>query len=407
MSGSLEHGIEWALARLHLGRVLPALAVVLFLIAWNRGIALLYGMLALILAVWIVALAAPRRNLAGVAAQRRIPASATEGETIPLELSVSCPRGRRYMLELRDRLPFAPPGLQDVFAFVPQLKGEIGLRYEIPCDLRGEHRLGPLHVATSYPLGVRTAARTLADSEARILVYPATFPMRRLPLASAVQMPVTGARSASLQGGHDEFFGVREYRHGDSPRRIHWPASARRGELVVREYQPIHKTDLLIVLDLRHSAQYGEGKHSTLEYAVKIAASAARHALDEGHRVGLAGFGAGASEVPVDRSPMQFRRILEVLARVRADGSLPYAEAVHRSLGKIRRGGAVLLFDHAPSGHARPAEDLDLYRRHVRPIWVRFDTASFRDFAGHRAYAAGAGEYRVRRGDDLAKVFAR
>ncbi len=408
MSGStLEQQFEQLLARLSLRIALGGLAVVVLFIAWNRGIALLYGMFALLIAALGVGWLAPRLNLRGVEAQRSLPAKAHEGEQIPLQLTLTA-RRRRYMLELADRLPFAEPEAQAPFAFIVQLHGSDTLTLMARADLRGVHRVGPLRLRTAYPLGIRRVERELAASEAEIVIYPTPFPIRYLPLLSPSHAPTAGVRAAAVAGGAEELFGVREYRRGDSPRHIHWPAFARHRQLVVREYELLHTTDLLIVLDLRSAVQVGEGKHSTLEYAVKIAASCARWAIDEGHGVGLAGFGTEPLLLPVARGPHHYQTLLELLARVVADGATPYPEAVHRALPLLPQGGAVLLFDIPPVDLGHPGELWELRHRHAKPLWVRFDSDSFHyplRRAARRRVSDGV-TWHVRREDDLAAVFA-
>ncbi|MCU7891637.1 MAG: DUF58 domain-containing protein [Candidatus Thiodiazotropha sp. (ex Ustalcina ferruginea)] len=84
------------------------------------------------------------------------------------------------------------------------------------------------------------------------------------------------------QGGHDEFATVREYTHGDGLRNIHWRASARRQQLVVKEYERSDRPVLLVVLDCRPGFNQGEGARSTFEYAISIAASMIHFASRDG-----------------------------------------------------------------------------------------------------------------------------
>jgi uncharacterized protein (DUF58 family) len=412
VSQGLEQRVERWLGALDLRLALGGAAVIVFLIAWNRGIALLYGMFWLLVAALAVGYVAPRFNLGGIDARRTHPARGREGDRLDLALTLSVPGRRpRYMVEVYDRLPFATEAHREPVGLVPRLKGEAQLRFSVECDLRGLHRVGPLRVRSAYPLGIGAVERELPDTAAEVLVYPRPFSIFWLPLLGSTQVPILGTRAASVTGGNDEVFGVREYRRGDSPRHVHWAASARRGELVVKEYEYIHCTDVLILLDLNREAEYGEGKHSTLEYAVKIAASIAQFALDEGHGVGLLGFGRETVEVPVARGPGHFREVLEVLARVRADGERPYPQAVRHATARMGQGGVLVLFEVPGLDGAGRGERIDLYQHHVKALRVRFDSASFH-YPLRRADARKdpnerSEGYFVRRGDDLERLFAR
>ncbi len=410
MSPGWEALAERGLSRLSLGYVLPAFAVAIYLIAWNRGVALLYGLFVLLVAIYLVGHLAPYWNLTGIQALRSHPATAVEGERVSLSIQLDKTGWRcAYMLSVHDQLPFAALSENQLLALVPRLKDKARLWIEVPCVLRGEHRLGPLQLSSGYPLGLKTHRRAIANSGSRLLVYPRAFPVRRLPLLDSSKVPMAGSRAAALAGGSDIFFGVREYRHGDSPRHVHWPASARRGELVVKELELINCTDLLIVLDLSRESVYGEGLHSTLEYAVKIAASIADYALAEGHGVKLFGIGERTWETRLGHGETHNRVVLELLARVRADGDTAYAEVLSRALGRMPRAGVVVVFENDTAAATQRLDARLLHASRHEALTIRFDSRSFERGPGvslPRRLARADSTYQISCGDDLAGVFS-
>ena len=84
-------------------------------------------------------------------------------------------------------------------------------------------------------------------------------------------------------GSGNELFGIREFRHGDSLRRIHWRSSARHGSLVVREYEPPGAQTISIVIDPH------PGPADTADQLARIAASEAWDCIREGGHVLLPG----------------------------------------------------------------------------------------------------------------------
>ncbi|MBI5018208.1 MAG: DUF58 domain-containing protein [Deltaproteobacteria bacterium] len=94
---------------------------------------------------------------------------------------------------------------------------------------RGRLRLGRFTTHTRYPLGLFRAWAPL-ELETACLVYPAPGPHRPLPTDGA---PSTGDADAGSRGT-DDFEGLRGYLPGDSPRSIHWRASARSGALLTK-----------------------------------------------------------------------------------------------------------------------------------------------------------------------------
>ena len=148
-------------------------------------------------------------------------------------------------------------------------------------------------------------------------------------LADAVQVrELEASLAAPRAGAGSEIFGVREYRRGDSLRRIHWRSSARRGELVAREYEPPGLHVLGLFLDPRPEA-------GAADQVARLAASEAWDCLRMGGRVVAWAPGLEATELRESRSLWS---ILEWLARypngARSDAEPPsVAEAVVLATG--------------------------------------------------------------------------
>ena len=81
---------------------------------------------------------------------------------------------------------------------------------------------------------------------------------------AAVELPVTGLAGARGNDGitatriranpSDDDVMTREYRHGDPMRRVHWPATARHGALMVRQEESVTTPEATIILDQRFVA---------------------------------------------------------------------------------------------------------------------------------------------------------
>src|SRR3989475_4903550 len=157
-----------------------------------------------------------------------------------------------------------------------------------------ELRRGPVGasgwtVGTSDPLGFFRGQRSCPDSEVA-LVLPTFMSLAGRRQARELEASAAVPRS----GSGNELFGIREYRPGDSLRRIHWRSSARHGELVVREYEPPGLQTLAIYLDPEPSSD------DVADQIARIAASEAWDCLREGGRVVLWAPGLEPSESPRD-----------------------------------------------------------------------------------------------------------
>jgi uncharacterized protein (DUF58 family) len=159
------------------------------------------------------------------------------------------------------------------------------VQYTVRSHTRGVHRIGPLGVRVRDPFGLtlRTAA---VSGDAEIVVLPKVVPLPQgRSLGSGIGSEGSIPHMVALHGEDDQT--VREYRDGDDLRRIHWPATARTGELMVRQEDRPAKRRAVVVLDTRAVGHGGSGRSSSLEWCVTMAASVTAHVVDAGYAVHL------------------------------------------------------------------------------------------------------------------------
>lgn len=397
--------------RITLSGALGILALILFLVAWNRGIALLYGMFCLVLATLAVGYAAPGWNLRGVVVRRRHVATVKAGESLEIELELECRATfARYMLGVRDAVPCAVPTDQEPMAFVERIGRHAvqRLTMQVRCDWRGLHTLGPATLESGFPLGFRKATRLAPASLTEVLVYPRAFRIGYFPYPTAASMAFADAIPAAVAGDSVEFLNVREYTRGDSPRFIHWPLTAHRGTLMIRQFEKASHADVCLLLNLDRRAVHGRGRESAFEYAVSIATSVAQHALARGHRVRILGYGQTPFLVPPGRGPQQARRIVEALAWVQPGDSVSYGVALDRAQAELAAGAVVVTFENADPRGQSLERDLHFDPR-LSAVRVLLDARSFdRQSPPEKPATAVFGRdtvYRLGFGDDLETVF--
>ena len=161
------------------------------------------------------------------------------------------------------------------------------LEVRLRCRHWGNYVVGDLRVRTRDRLGLLVSEGRL-DRGTRLRVFPLPETLRRIVPPRATQ-PSSGNEVARQKGEGLEFADLRAFAPGDRVRAINWRASARRDELVVNERHPERNSDVILFLDTFADARSGE--RSTLDLAVRAAATLATHYLDRRDRVGLVSFG--------------------------------------------------------------------------------------------------------------------
>lgn len=190
--------------------------------------------------------------------------------------------------------------------------------FTLECDHRGWQNIGPTRLVVRDPFGVTTRTMKISARDG-VLVYPRMVPMNNF-VVSALQ-PLGDMKPATpLVEDPMRTNGVRPYVPGDSPRRIHWRATARTGELQTRVFEPSASPVAAIFLDTITFSHLWEGQNSNvLELSIVTAASMARQLIDARHQVGLyANAPTGSRSRSVRLSPGrrggQLQKILENLA---------------------------------------------------------------------------------------------
>lgn len=172
--------------------------------------------------------------------------------------------------------------------FVPRLEpgGAHTVSYRLHGAARGVYRAGPLVLEIADLFGLTQGSVELPGS-AEIIVLPRVealggAELRRVGDIGERPVPHTVASYG------EEDVSTRQYRHGDDLRRVHWPATAHRAQLMVRQEEQPARRRAELVLDARRGVHAGEGQDSSFEWAVSALASAATHLAARGYALSLA-----------------------------------------------------------------------------------------------------------------------
>lgn len=172
-------------------------------------------------------------------------------------------------LALHESLPVqlaAPNGYRRVFGMGPH--GRQQFEYTLFCNRRGLYEVGPLSLETGDVLGV-AQPRHLQLAAQRFVVYPEIVPLPALGLPTYSPLVALPARSPLFEDP-TRVMGVRDYYAGDSPRRMHWTATAAAGRLLVKRYQPSIARETLICLDLDRDGYGQRQRYTASELAIVI-----------------------------------------------------------------------------------------------------------------------------------------
>lgn len=306
-------------------RFLWFMSLVCFLMAWNRGIALLYGSLALMLALIAVSWLAPWWAMRGLQLERRQRGEASaDGELL---LEYQCyPRRRLLYVSLIETL--SGTSQQHFIASLPA--GRLTLTYQSPA--RGIYTLPDPVVSCGWPFGFVERRAQIAAAPCDVRVQPKVHNIRQLPQPCSDNPLMAGDDSLMSRGAHTEFAGVRPHRQGDSLKHVHWAASARQQQLVMREYHSFDRPSWLVVVDGHADSNIGQGNDSLFELAIQIAASVLEFARKQQLSASLVVAAKQTTSLDVLPGSVDINDALWALAAVQANGNTGYSSAIAKAV---------------------------------------------------------------------------
>lgn len=290
----------------------------------NLLIVLVGLMTAPLLLNWRLTVATVQR----LSVRRRLPHRVCAGDPLVVELALTnCRRLLgSWVMAAQDRIELEGPAgktfrttVEAVFPSVPAGKtARAGYRVEL--SRRGRYRFGPLLVSTRFPFGLLEAA-VRVDRCDTILVCPR---VGRLigNWQELVESHRDGTRRSHRRRGPTEgdYYGLREFRPGDTMRMIHWRTSAKLGELAVRLLERQRNRDVAVLLDLWHPHEPQQEDLDRIELAVSLAATVVSDLCRRGGSRLLVG-GADLRVEPrlLPASHLLLSEVLEHLAAVQGD----------------------------------------------------------------------------------------
>jgi uncharacterized protein (DUF58 family) len=218
--------------------------------------------------------------------------------------------------------------------------------YRVRAIRRGALEFGPVELSSGDLFGMQSRQAAIEQTD-ELIVYPKVVPIAALGLHAA--HPFGDAKTPRRVSEDPlRLMSVRAYAPGDSPRTIHWKATARRRTLQTKMFEPGAERSAAIFLDLRTAPPQHPGIVPVyLEFALTAAASIARYVLDQREGVGLYINGWRKREWNLvrllpSRRPARWMEILDTLARVNDLASLPLDDFIRAEMSTLPFGVSVI-----------------------------------------------------------------
>lgn len=288
------------------------LALLIFFVAFNLQSGWVFAVDALLVGFLAAGFLSARHGVWRISLGRTLPGEVVEGELVGVGVELTATGfGRHFFVEVIDRIP----GIESTSITVPVVytRGAARVSYRARALRRGHHHV---HTAVIRSTGLTGlfAAQRIVPAPGAITVYPRYWKLSQFALAALT--PAVQTVGSAKRRGDQEFYALRDYRPGDSMRHVHWRSSARRGSLMVREFEQEVPGAIALLVDTRSEVQAGGELENTFEDLVRAAASIAWYVISRGGTVRLlAAAGCGLLDVTGGWKP-----VLRALAALQPDG---------------------------------------------------------------------------------------
>lgn len=287
------------------------------------------------------------RRIPELLVERDAPPSLPLGAWTPVRLRLSNPARRQVDLEIFD----VPPTHSETEGLPWRLKapsrGWVELEYRLRPTQRGDHQFGRVDLLLRQR-GDLWRRRMASGTPQPVRVVPNFQAVSRFAiLALADQLGQMGIRVTRRRGEGLEFQELREYRDGDSLRRVDWKATARRQRLISRQYQEERNQQIVCLIDCGRRMHAKDGDLTHFDHVLNTVLLLAYVALRQGDSVGFLTFSGAERWLPPVQGNVGLEAILRMVYDLQTTQSpSDYLEAATRLMMRQKRRALVLLLSN-------------------------------------------------------------
>ena len=245
---------------------------------------------------------------------RNLPERFSNGDTNKVQLFISNKFNFPVRVSVIDELPFQFQKRDFMEEFSLNPSQEKNFYYQVKPVTRGEYLFGALNINICSPLKL-IKRRYIFSQDTMVKVYPSFVEMKKFELlAISNRLTEVGIKKIRKIGHQMEFDQIRDYITGDDYRTINWKATARKGHLMVNQYQDEKSQQVFNLIDMSRSMKMPFEGMTLLDYAINTSLVISNIAMLKHDKAGLFTFSNSIhSMLPASRNGRHMQSIMEVL----------------------------------------------------------------------------------------------
>lgn len=305
-----------------------------------------------------------------IVGQLELPADeVVAGEEIKIKYSISNPLPFSFSwLELENEIAYRLAGKREetlVFPLPPKgsLRGEV----TAICRRRGLYEVGTLELRVRDVLNIFVLKKTITEP-ILLKVFPQITTLSNFKIKASQQMGDLLVRDPLFQD-ISEISEIRQYQTGDSTKKIHWPATARRDELMIKSYEQKGDSQILLLLDSYSKSYLNDIENWVEDKLVETSASIIEYCLKRNIQLTLCRIDEGKHKAIKGDNPQYLKSFLQELVLFRPTGSIELCQQAEIAATGLQQ-GATLIFLTPQLSKALGTQGILLKQRNINPIFI-------------------------------------
>jgi len=282
--------------------------------AINTGLNLLFLILAMMLSSIITSGILSEISLRKIFVERFHSSRVFAGEELLVRFSIK--NLKRFLPSFS--LIIKDDSLEGISSYIAKVKAKETINFlcKKVFPMRGVFEFKNISLITRFPFGLFEKSSKLI-CHSKVIIYPQIRQINQgiLPLPNFFFQP--HFNYLSIKNGDDIFHGLREYRIGDNPKRIHWKSTARFLKPMIKEFEKPSQSNISILLDTQISKKQDKEENKFLESAISLCASLTNFFIEKNFNIFFSAYTPELTAIPLGRGKDQLFRILETLALIK------------------------------------------------------------------------------------------
>ena len=325
----------------------------------------------------------------GIEAARISAEKLSNGDDNPFTLRISSAYLFPVQLKIYDELPSQFQVRDTYFETTVQPRSTGEIHYTLRPLKRGNYNFGAINVFVHSPLAL-IVRRYREQQGLNLPVYPSFIQMRKYEfLAIHNRLQMSGIKKIRRIGNNYEFEQIKDYVQGDDYRTVNWKATARKGSLMVNQYQDERSQNLYCIIDKGRVMKMPFQQLSLLDYSINATLALCNIAIRKSDKAGVLTFNENKIQyLKAENRNSQMMRIADMLHQQKTRYLESNYEALYIQLRTlVNQRSLVVLFTNfeSLSGMQRNLTYLKRIAKHHTLIVVFFENTELQSLTESKA----------------------